>query len=410
MLTHHEAILPTGNHPLWALFAAFMLLLLAPPQAGAQTVDAPYASVDACASISQLEFNGTSANQSITEQVELGPRTTGSNGSAALRTMIHEQLRSWDVVNHTHTEDNFTFTNVVATYSSVAVNPLTPRVVLVAHYDSRDIAERDPDANRTGDPIPGANDGASGVAVLLELGRLIPMMNLTYEVELLFTDAEDQSHSSENQRLYGAEAWVDKQTEGDLNRTTAYIVVDMVGDAYLQLTHVYPGDLTLWSTISPLASALGLMENQQDCNGDFGRDIVNLSISTGVIDDHVPALNRGIRAIDLIDIRFGPDAEPFEGYWHTHEDTPDKVSAQSLADVGLLVELGLRSNAWIYDLPLQEGTQDEGQEDSVPLTEDEPAANVEVYVGLGIAALIGLLATITLLVVLGRSVNLHPPR
>ena len=96
---------------------------LPPPQAGAQTVDAPYASVDACASISQLEFNGTSANQSITQQVELGPRTTGSNGSAALRTMIHEQLRSWDVVNHTHTEDNFTFTNVVATYSSVAVNP-----------------------------------------------------------------------------------------------------------------------------------------------------------------------------------------------------------------------------------------------------------------------------------------------
>jgi hypothetical protein len=410
MLTHHEAILPTGNHPLWAVLAAFMLLLLVPPQAGAQTVDAPYASVDACASISQLEFNGTSANQSITEQVELGPRTTGSNGSAALRAMIHEQLPSWDVVNHTYTEGNFTFTNVVATYSSVAVNPLTPRVVLVAHYDSRDIAERDPDANRTGDPIPGANDGASGVAVLLELGRLIPMMNLTYEVEILFTDAEDQSHSSENQRLYGAEAWVDKQTEGDLNRTTAYIVVDMVGDAYLQLTHVYPGDLTLWSTISPLASALGLMENQQDCNGDFGRDIVNLSISTGVIDDHVPALNRGIRAIDLIDIRFGPDAEPFEGYWHTHEDTPDKVSAQSLADVGLLVELGLRSNAWIYDLPLQEETQGEGQEDSVALIEDEPAANVEVYVGLGIAALVGLLATITLLVVLGRSVNLHPPR
>ena len=86
------------------------------------------------------------------------------------------------------------------------------------------------------------------------------------------------------------------------------------------------------------------------------------------------------------------------------------MSAQSLADVGLLVELGLRSNAWIYDLPLQEEIQDEGQEDSVPLIENEPAANVEVYVGLGIAALIGLLATITLLVVLGRSVNLHPPR
>ena len=69
----------------------------------------------------------------------------------------------------------------------------TPRVVIVAHYDSRDVAERDPDINRTMDPIPGANDAASGVAVLLELGRIIPFMNLSYEVELLFTDAEDQN-------------------------------------------------------------------------------------------------------------------------------------------------------------------------------------------------------------------------
>ncbi|DAC21386.1 MAG TPA: M28 family peptidase, partial [Candidatus Poseidoniales archaeon] len=113
------------------------------------------------------------------------------------------------------------------------------------------------------------------------------------------------------------------------------------------------------TTTPPLAAAIGLMDTETDCNGNLGRDIVNMTISTGVIDDHVPALNRGIRAIDLIDIRFGEGAEPFGGHWHTHEDTPDKVSAQSLQDVGSLVELGLRSNAWIFDFQAIEENQDQ---------------------------------------------------
>lgn len=405
MLMRRAAVPGTEKHPAWALFAALLMLFTLPAHAGAEPVRSPYESVDACAQVDQLEFNGTLANASITEQVNLGPRTTGSNASAALRTVIHQTLPDWNVQNHTYTEDNLTFTNVVATHSYTPVNESTDRVVLVAHYDTRDVAERDPDLNRTDEPIPGANDGASGVAVLLELGRIIPSMNLPYQVELLFTDAEDQNHSH---RLYGAEAWVGDQTEEDVNRTTAYIVVDMVGDIYLQMTHVYPGNFELWTTIPPLAAALGLMDTETDCEGNLGRDVVNMSISTGVIDDHVPALNRGIRAIDLIDIRFGPDAEPFGGYWHTHEDTPDKVSAQSLADAGRLVELGLRTQAWTLNVSLNENKEEPAAPSApdAPDTVEEPT--VEVYAVLGASAGLGLVAALILLLVLNRAVKLNP--
>ena len=389
------------KHATMALLSALLLLLSTPTAAQAQPVAEPYQNIEPCDFIDDLKFNGTNANASVTEQVELGPRTTGSNGSAALRSLIHHYLPEWSVSNQTGTTNNMTFTNVVATLSPEAMNTTTPRVVIVAHYDSRDVAERDPDANRTSEPIPGANDAASGVAVLLELGRIIPEMNLDYEVEMLFTDAEDQNNSS----LYGAKHWVSLQTEEQVNRTTAYIVADMVGDADLHLTHVYPGDVALWTTISPLASALGLIETEQDCSGEFGRDVVNLSISTGVIDDHVPALNRGIPAIDLIDIRFGPGAEPFGGYWHTHEDTPDKVSAESLRDVGRLIELGLRTGAWSFDVTPQ-GPPAAQEMPSEGIENEEKT--IESYAWIGSAALVGLLAALVFALVLSKAVNLKP--
>ena len=384
------------KHATMALLSALLLLLSTPTAAQAQPVAEPYQNIEPCDFIDDLKFNGTNANASVTEQVELGPRTTGSNGSAALRSLIHHYLPEWSVSNQTGTTNNMTFTNVVATLSPEAMNTTTPRVVIVAHYDSRDVAERDPDANRTSEPIPGANDAASGVAVLLELGRIIPEMNLDYEVEMLFTDAEDQNNSS----LYGAKHWVSLQTEEQVNRTTAYIVADMVGDADLHLTHVYPGDVALWTTISPLASALGLIETEQDCSGEFGRDVVNLSISTGVIDDHVPALNRGIPAIDLIDIRFGPGAEPFGGYWHTHEDTPDKVSAESLKDVGRLIELGLRTGAWSFDVTPQ-GPPAAQEMPSEGIENEEKT--IESYAWIGSAALVGLFAVMLFTLGLGTA-------
>ena len=116
-----------------------------------------------------------------------------------------------------------------------------------------------------------------------------------------------------------------------------------------------------------------MVENKTDCNGGMGVKIFDQNTSIGVYDDHVPALNIGIPAIDLIDIRFGPGAQAFGGYWHTHEDTPDKVSAESLGTVGRMVELGLRSGAWLMTNVTQEESSElvNEQEDSTNETSND---------------------------------------
>ena len=129
----------------------------------------------------------------------------------------------------------------------------------------------------------------------------------------------------------------------------------MIGDADLQINRVYPPKVglsetdRLWDAVDGLASSLGLVKDVAACDGSLGIDIVNTNVLDGVIDDHVPMLEVGIPAIDLIDIRFGPNATKWGGYWHTHEDTPDKVSAESLTHVGHILELGLRQGSWLNE-------------------------------------------------------------
>lgn len=367
----------------WRKPTVAILLILCvcstPFTAQADKVYSPYQPVEMCGFVDDLTFNGTLANQSVQWQSSLGPRTIGSEASALFRSSVEENVTGWNQENLTHwnvsmheyTVENLTFTNIQASLKPANFSETTPRIVLVAHYDSRDAAERDPDMNRTGEPIIGANDGASGAAALLELARIIPPMQLDYEVELLWTDAEDKNHTPHT--FFGADAWGGDQTEVDINRTDAYIVLDMIGDADLQLTHIWPGNGSLWSTITPLAQSLGMVEGHPDCKGIPGVKILDMNTSFGVSDDHLAALEIGIPAIDLIDIRFGPNATAFGGYWHTHEDTPDKVSAESLQTVGRLVELGLKSNAWIWNASIRQDTAETAE--SEPVVEQELTAD-----------------------------------
>ncbi|MDA8842849.1 M28 family peptidase [Candidatus Poseidoniaceae archaeon] len=360
MLMPKPTVFATGWRKPTVAILLILCLCSTPFTAQADKVHSPYQPVEMCGFVDDLSFNGTLANQSVQWQSSLGPRTIGSDASALFRSSVEENVTGWNQENLTHwnvsmheyTVENLTFTNIQASLRPANFSETTPRIVLVAHYDSRDAAERDPDMNRTGEPIIGANDGASGAAALLELARIIPPMQLDYEVELLWTDAEDKNHTPHT--FFGADAWGGGQTEVDINRTDAYIVLDMIGDADLQLTHIWPGNGSLWSTITPLAQSLGMVEGHPDCKGVPGVKILDMNTSFGVSDDHLAALEIGIPAIDLIDIRFGPNATAFGGYWHTHEDTPDKVSAESLQTVGRLVELGLKSNAWIWNASIRQ--------------------------------------------------------
>ena len=343
-------------------------------------------SAEICSSIENLEFDGQSANQSVTTQVNFGARIPGSNASEDLRNWFMETRPEFDWTLDPHQRDGYNLTNLEGRLVPGNVEESGPVVVLAAHYDSRDRAERDPDENMTDVPIAGANDGGSGVAVLWELARTLPTMNLSHEVWILLTDAEDQGPTPS---MLGAKAWAENRTDEDISRIDAFLLVDMIGDADLKIYRTFPpnvGDVEgdrLWDAVRMLAGPLGLIDNVTDCGGNPGLDIVNFSTTDGVIDDHVPMINVGIPAIDFIDIRYGENASAWQGYWHTHEDTPDKVAAESLAHIGRLLELGLREGSWLR--------VEVNQTESIPPLEETPPSTYGPVVVGAVFAVIALI-------------------
>ena len=357
------------------------------------------ASNSVCSTIETLQFDGGKANESVTTQVDFGYRLPGSNASKELRDWFMETRPEFDWHLDPHTRDGYNLTNLEGRLVPNGIEGNGSVIVLAAHYDSRDRAERDPDQNKTNLPIPGANDGGSGVAVLWELARILPSMELKHEVWILLTDAEDQGPVPS---MLGAKAWAENRSAEDIERIDAFLLVDMIGDADLKIYRTFPPQASnedgnrLWNAVENLSGPLGLLDNVNDCSGTPGQDIVNFSRSDGVIDDHVPMLNVGIPAIDFIDIRYGENASEWGGYWHTHADTPDKVSAESLAHIGRLLELGLRMGSWL-DGDLNQSTS----------PTQEPRVSEEAFSPLITGSIFALIAMIALVFIgLHESVRL----
>ena len=378
------------------MFPLFLLVLfgmaLTPLSASG---DAPYQEADACTFVEHLQFDGTLANASVQWQVDLGPRIPGSDVSATFRSSIDENLTAlgYEVSQQTHERYDMNLTNVFARWTPNGTS--SGQLVLSAHYDSRNIADQDSNETNRSLPVPGANDAASGVAVLLELARHIPSMNLDYDVVLFFNDAEDQ----DQRYTLGAEAWAENLTSEEIDATHAFVLLDMVGDADLQLHNVLPGNETLKSRVVELATSLGMVNGTSGCDGTTGRDIVQYDTLVGVLDDHVHAHELGIPSIDLMDTSYGePKPYTFGSLWHTMEDTPDKVSAESLQAVGQLVELGLRTNAFVDVGSSDSETNLPEPSDTEPSSDDDVEATGSVRLAsmaaVGLFAIIGLIITV----------------
>ena len=378
------------------MFPLFLLVLfgmaLTPLSASG---DAPYEEADACTFVEHLQFDGTLANASVQWQVDLGPRIPGSDVSATFRSSIDENLTAlgYEVSQQTHERYDMNLTNVFARWTPNGTS--SGQLVLSAHYDSRNIADQDSNETNRSLPVPGANDAASGVAVLLELARHIPSMNLDYDVVLFFNDAEDQ----DQRYTLGAEAWAENLTSEEIDSTHAFVLLDMVGDADLQLHNVLPGNETLKSRVVELATSLGMVNGTSGCDGTTGRDIVQYDTLVGVLDDHVHAHELGIPSIDLMDTSYGePKPYTFGSLWHTMEDTPDKVSAESLQAVGQLVELGLRTNAFVDVGSNESETNPPEPSDTEPSSDDDVETTGSVRLAsmaaVGLFAIIGLIITV----------------
>ena len=269
------------------------------------------------------QFDGDQAFQHIVTQLDFGERTPGSIGHDKTVDWMVEELNSsnWAVSIQQLPYGEYVIRNVVAKRGNGK-----PWIILGAHYDTRFFADQDPDPEMRLQPVPGANDGASGVAVLLELARVLPA-DLSGDIWLVFFDAEDNGNIPGWDWILGSQAFVDV-LEG---RPDAVVVIDMIGDKDLEIFWEKNSDYELTRDIWQVATDLGY------------DDYFISQPGYRIIDDHMPFVRVGIPAVDIIDFDYPA--------WHSVDDTIDKVSARSLQVVGEVLYQWLLTRITSYSAP-----------------------------------------------------------
>lgn len=267
------------------------------------------------------EFDANQAFDYLKKQCDLGYRYPGSQGHRECLEFLYTELKKY---TKAVVKQPFPFTdprtgrmyqlhNVIASFGKQ-----TQRILLCAHWDTRPIADQDPNPQNRDKPILGANDGASGVAVLLEIARIMKSSPPPVGVDIVLFDGEDSGVDGRN------DTWCDGSRYFAQNKRSDYlprygILLDMIGDKDLYIpvegySQQYVPDLVdrIW----------GKAEN-------LGFSVFDRNSEYFMVDDHLELIKVGIPCVNIIDFNYP--------YWHTVEDTPDKCSGESLGIVGKLV-------------------------------------------------------------------------
>ncbi|MBI9071858.1 MAG: M28 family peptidase [Melioribacteraceae bacterium] len=276
-------------------------------------------------------FNSKRAFNYLVEQVEFGSRNPGSKGHSECKDYLIKHFKKYSdkpgVQNFIYKSPDgkvFKGTNTIGSFNLEPEKPI--RVMVAAHWDTRPTADEDPDPTKRNLPIPGANDGASGVSVLMEMARILSEDLPQIGVDIVLFDLEDmgqkgaESDSTKIPFCIGSEYFV-KQLSN--YRPNYGILLDMVGDKNLKI--VKEGNSQY--------AAPQIIEKVWKAAEKLKIDVFTEEKDLAVFDDHIPFLKKRIPVIDLIQL-------PFPEYWHTMGDTPDKCSPESLAKIGaVLIEV-----------------------------------------------------------------------
>lgn len=281
------------------------------------------------------DFNADSAYQYVANQVSFGPRVPNTKAHKDCALYLESELKRFganvfiqEALLEAYNGEMLESKNIIGAYNPEA----TKRVLLFAHWDSRPFADSDPDKANHYTPIDGADDGASGIGVLLEIARQLQQKSPAIGIDLIFFDAEDYgTHTGEVERkahtwCLGSQFWA-KNPHVPNYKAEYGILLDMVGhkDAqfYKELTslkYAAPVVEKIWQTAKDLG---------------YGRFFINAR-GGGVVDDHEYVIaGRNIPCVDIIN--YDPNRNGFGDYWHTMDDTIDNISTATLKAVGQTV-------------------------------------------------------------------------
>lgn len=313
---------------LTSIFPLAALLIGCGGSSGSVASASSASSSSSAAPAQRIVFNPDSALQLVNDQCAFGARVPGSAEHRACGDFLEARMRTLadNVIVQQGETNNYRggttpVRNIIGQFNVDAPN----RMLLLAHWDSRPWADSDPDEANHATPVMGANDGASGVAVLLEIARLLhsnPVKNTG--IDILLVDAEDAGVNGGDERSWclGTQYWIEHQHTS--HRPTVGILLDMVGGKNAKFT------LEMWS----MKYAQQWIRSIWDTARRSGYDNYFVNTQIGAItDDHIFLNAAGIPCIDIIDLRENSETGFIET-WHTTGDTPDAIEPATLKAVG----------------------------------------------------------------------------
>ena len=255
-------------------------------------------------------FSGAAALNFTAKAVAFGPRPSGSAANVKLRAYIHAQLAgcgcqvSSDSFTAQTPDGAVAMENIIAKFPGKSGRA----IAITGHFDTKKMTD-----------FVGANDGGSSTGILLELAAVLAGRPRIDDVYLVFFDGEEAVRDwTATDSVYGSRHLAQKWTaDGTNRRLKALINVDMTGDKDLDIVYEANSSASLRKLVWDSADALGYSAN-------FLRQLA------AVEDDHLPFLEAGVRSLDLIDFTYGPR----NAYWHTPQDTMDKLGAHSFEVIG----------------------------------------------------------------------------
>ncbi len=305
--------------------------LVACGNASKSTADAQ---VDAPKNIT-VDFNADSAYAYVASQTAFGPRVPNTPAHNRCAAWLADKLTELGVQNVcTDSVQLKAFDGTVLNARNItgSINPQADkRILLLSHWDSRPWADQEKDANLKSMPIDGANDGASGVGVILEIARTLKNNPSRIGVDILFTDAEDYGRPADDPNedpneeswALGTQYWVQNPTL-DLSKIRYAILLDMVGGKNATFSREYFSESRARNINDKVWSAAAKAGHSDRFISGTG---------SPVIDDHIYFLKAGIPAIDIIECA-NPTTGCFNPTWHTHADNIDNIDPATLRAVG----------------------------------------------------------------------------